>query len=60
MNDIKKNNKESFSHKLGDKIERAGEKISNSGAKKIGEVVSKTGNKIEHMSDHKTARKDWK
>lgn len=60
MTDIKKNNKESFSHKLGDKIERAGEKISNSGAKKIGDAISKTGNKIEHMNDDKTGRKDWK
>lgn len=48
-----RSNKESFSHKVGDKIERAGEKLERAGAEKIGRVVSNAGDKIEHMKDKK-------
>ena len=48
------NTKESFSHKVGDKVERFGEKISNAGAPKTGKVIYDTGNKIEHMNDDKS------
>lgn len=42
-----------LSKKVGDKIERAGQKISNSGASKIGSFVSRVGDKLEHSSDLK-------
>jgi hypothetical protein len=46
--------KDSFTHKVGDKVERFGEKISNAGAPKTGKVIYDAGNKIEHMNDDKT------
>jgi hypothetical protein len=46
-------NKESFSRKVGDKVERFGEKVSNSGAQKVGKVIYDAGNKIEHMNEKK-------
>ena len=45
--------KESVSHKVGDKIEKVGQKISNSGAQKLGKAISNAGDKIEHMNDKK-------
>jgi hypothetical protein len=45
--------KESFTHKVGDTIERVGRKISNAGAEKLGDAVYKAGDKIEHMRDKK-------
>jgi len=48
-----KPNKESFTHKTGDKVERFGEKISNSGAPKTGKAIYDAGNKIEHMDEKK-------
>jgi hypothetical protein len=45
--------KESTSHKLGDKIERLGEKIKDAGATKIGQAVYDAGNKLEHSQDKK-------
>lgn len=42
-----------LSKKVGDKLERVGQKISNSGAPKIGSFVSRMGDKLEHASDHK-------
>lgn len=46
-------NKESISHTVGDKLERAGEKIKNAGAESLGNAIYKAGNKIEHMQDKK-------
>lgn len=43
--------KDDVAHKIGDMIERAGEKISNAGAERLGRSVYKVGNKIEHMTD---------
>jgi hypothetical protein len=43
-------------HKIGDAIERVGEKISDMGASKIGQKVSQVGNKIEH-ADEVSAKK---
>ena len=40
-----------LSKKVGDKIERAGQKISDAGAHKIGAFISKVGDKLEHSSD---------
>ncbi|WP_374074474.1 hypothetical protein [Bdellovibrio bacteriovorus] len=47
-----KSDKESVSHKLGDKIEKVGRKISDK-APKTGKVIHDLGDKIEHMSDKK-------
>lgn len=49
----KSSRKESISHKVGDKVERAGEKLKNAGAQTLGNAVYKAGNKLEHASDHK-------
>lgn len=46
-----KTRKESFMHKLGDKIERVGERITNMGYAKLGRKVYNFGNKIEHSRD---------
>lgn len=43
--------KDSVAHKVGDSIERLGQKISNAGAPKIGKMVTDAGDKIEHMND---------
>ncbi|MBL7544558.1 MAG: hypothetical protein JNL11_12140 [Bdellovibrionaceae bacterium] len=45
--------KESLSHKAGDKLERAGEKLRKAGAESLGEAVYKAGNKLEHWQDRK-------
>lgn len=45
--------KESLTHKLGDKIERVGEKVTNMGGKKIGKKIYNIGNKIEHRDERK-------
>ena len=49
--DKNKSGKESRTHKLGDKIERVGEKLKEKGARKLGDSVYRTGNKIEHSED---------
>jgi len=43
--------KESFAHKVGESIERLGEKITRAGAPKIGKAVYNAGDKVEHMND---------
>ena len=48
------NNKEKFSHKVGDQIEKLGKKITDAGAQKIGKAVYNTGNSIEHMNDEES------
>ncbi|MEK2646239.1 hypothetical protein [Bdellovibrio sp. BCCA] len=47
-----KGDKESWSRKLGDKIEKVGDKVSNK-APKTGRVIHDAGDKIEHWSDKK-------
>ena len=42
-----------LSKKVGDKIERAGKKISDAGAPKVGSFISRMGDKLEHSSDPK-------
>ena len=42
-----------LSKKVGDKIERAGQKISDAGATKVGNFISRIGDKLEHSSDPK-------
>ncbi len=46
-------NKKSMSHRLGDSIERVGQKITDKGAPRVGEAVRKVGDKVEHLSDKK-------
>lgn len=42
-----------LSKKVGEKIEKAGQKISNAGATKVGSFISRMGDKLEHAGDHK-------
>lgn len=57
-NDLKKTavppQKETVSHKVGDAIERVGDKVSNAGAEKIGNAIHRAGDKIEHSQDKKS------
>ncbi|MBC7371540.1 MAG: hypothetical protein H7326_08250 [Bdellovibrionaceae bacterium] len=46
-------NKKSVSHKVGNVIEKAGTKISQAGAEKLGKAVYKAGDKLEHSKDKK-------
>lgn len=50
------NNKEGFVRKTGDAMERAGEKIADAGAEKIGSKVYNAGDKVEHSQDDKIKR----
>lgn len=45
---------ESLSHKVGDSIERLGEKVIKAGAEKLGRAIYNAGDKIEHMNDSKS------
>lgn len=55
MNDNKMNagSNDSFSKKVGDKIERVGDKVTDMGAPKVGNAIRNAGDKIEHMNDKK-------
>lgn len=54
MKDLKK---EPLTKKAGDKIERFGEKVSSTGAQKVGNAISRAGDKLEHSQDNK--RQDY-
>lgn len=45
--------KKSITAKLGDAVERVGEKISQAGAPTIGNAISNAGDKLEHAQDNK-------
>lgn len=47
----KEEQSETLRHKVGDVIERAGEKLSEAGAEKLGRAVYRAGNKIEHSGE---------
>lgn len=49
----KNDRKENFTRKLGDKVERVGEKISEKGAPGAGKSVRDLGDRIEHSRDNK-------
>lgn len=49
----KKPSNDSVSHKVGDSIERIGEKVIKAGAEKLGRAIYNAGDKIEHMNDNK-------
>ena len=56
--------KENLSRKIGDGMEKVGQKISNTGATRVGNAVSEAGDKVEHMNDEKathtsTTNKTW-
>lgn len=42
-----------FSKKVGDTIERVGQKISDAGAHKVGDAVFNAGDKLEHSDENK-------
>jgi hypothetical protein len=48
---MNKPEKEPFTRKAGDKIERMGEKVSKAGLPKTGKAIYDAGNKIEHSKD---------
>jgi hypothetical protein len=50
---MEKNTNSNISHKVGDAIEKAGDKISDMGAPKAGNKVYNTGDKLEHSQDQK-------
>lgn len=43
--------KEGFTEKLGDSIERVGDKIEEMGAGGLGRAIHRAGDKVEHMRD---------
>lgn len=49
--DFKKDEK--FTQRVGDKIERAGDKLSDKGMPRAGNAVRNLGDKIEHSQDSK-------
>lgn len=51
--DKKTDKNESFSHKLGNKVERVGEKITEKGSPGLGKSVRDLGDKIEHSRDNR-------
>ena len=44
---------ESIAYKVGDVVERVGEKLKDMGANKIGSAVYNAGNKLEHSEELK-------
>lgn len=56
---VNNSKKEGFAHKVGDSIERLGEKVSNAGATKIGNAIRNAGDKIEHSQDDKKKSRDY-
>ena len=48
--------KVSFTHKLGDAIERIGEVVSKTGATRLGSAIYNFGNKVEHKDDQMLGR----
>lgn len=50
---MKDSKKQPFTKKVGDKIDKLGEKVSNAGAQKIGNAISRAGDKLEHSQDKK-------
>lgn len=51
-----KDSKESTSHKLGDKIEKVGQRVSEK-APKTGRAIYDAGDKIEHLNDKKSGKR---
>jgi hypothetical protein len=53
--------KENISRKVGDAIEKVGQKISNTGAKDLGDKVFNAGDKLEHRDEHQSDKttKTW-
>lgn len=53
---MKGSHRKGFNKKLGDAIERVGEKVSNAGATRIGGKIYNAGNKLEHKDDPVTGQ----
>ena len=50
---MEQNKSNKVSHKVGDTIEKVGQKISDAGANRVGNAIYNSGDKIEHSSDNK-------
>lgn len=49
--------RESLSHRIGDMIERIGERIQRSGSTKLGRRIYEFGNRLEHRDERKVIQK---
>ncbi len=45
--------KPSLTKRVGDAVEKLGDKIEHSGFKKVGDAIERLGDKIEHSRDNK-------
>lgn len=45
--------KEPMTKKIGDAVERFGDKVEHAGMKKVGDAIERLGDKIEHSQDKK-------
>lgn len=52
-----KSDKSSVSYKVGDAVEKFGEKVADKGFKKTGDAIHKLGDKVEHLQDKKGSSK---
>lgn len=52
--------KPKLTQRVGDAIEKFGDKVEHSISKKAGDAIEKLGNKIEHLQDKKGERKPFK
>jgi|GEM_PF-2962433 len=50
----KETQKPGMAHRLGDAIEKIGDKVEHAGFKKVGDAIEKLGDKIEHAQDSDT------
>lgn len=48
---MKDMNKTGLASKLGDAIERVGEKLTRAGSKKVGKKIYEAGDRLEHKND---------
>lgn len=53
MDKSTKRNDQGFVKKMGDGIEKVGEKLREAGAKKLGDSIYREGDKIEHSQERK-------
>lgn len=48
--------KSGFTKRLGDGIEKVGDKVEHAGFKKLGDVIEQAGDKVEHLGDRRTQK----
>lgn len=56
-NEKMKSDKSSVTHRVGDAVEKFGEKVAEKGFTKTGEAIHKMGDKVEHLQDKKASAK---